>query len=45
MAMLYEELERYELKEMQNKNKYYIKLFEAVACASVHVLAAQEKQG
>lgn len=45
MAMFYEELEQYELKELQNKHKYYIKLFEAVACASIHVLAIQEKQG
>ncbi len=45
MAMLYGELEVYEMKELHNKQKYYIKLFEAVACASVHVLAVQEKQG
>lgn len=45
MAMLYDELEVYEMRERHNKQKYYIKLFEAVACASVHVLAIQEKQG
>jgi len=45
MVLFYEELERYELKEFQNKHKYYIKLFEAVACGSIHMLAVQEKQG
>ena len=45
MVLFYEELERYETKELQNKHKYYIKLFEAVACGSIHVLALQEKQG
>lgn len=45
ITMFYEELEPLELKELQNKNKYYIKLFEAVACASVHVLVSEEKQG
>ncbi len=45
ITMFYSELEVFELKELQNKNKYYIKLFEAVACASILVLANQEKQG
>lgn len=45
MAMLYEELEVYETRELANKQKYYIKLFEAVACASAFVLVLQEKQG
>lgn len=45
MAMLYNELEPLELKELQNKNKYYIKLFEAVASASLLVLKNYEKQG
>lgn len=44
MVLFYEELERYEMKELQNKHKYYIKLFEAVACGSIHVLKVQEKQ-
>lgn len=45
ITMFYGELEVFELKELQNKNKYYIKLFEAVACASILVLANHEKQG
>lgn len=38
MALFYEELEPFELKQLQNKSKYYIKLFEAVAGASLQVL-------
>lgn len=45
ITMFYGELEHLEQKELQNKNKYYIKLFEAVAAASILALAKYEKQG
>jgi uncharacterized membrane protein len=45
MVLFYRELEEYEFKELRNKNKYYIKLFEAVATGAYHVLKLQEKQG
>jgi DNA-directed RNA polymerase subunit L len=44
MSLFYPEFEYYETKELQNKNKYYIKLFEAVACASYHILALQDRK-
>ena len=43
MVLFYRELEEYEFKELRNKNKYYIKLFEAVACGAYHILKLQEK--
>lgn len=36
VSELYPELEVLYQKEMRNKNKYYIKLFEAVALATIH---------
>lgn len=38
ITMFYDELEPLELKQLQSKSKYYIKLFEAVAGASLQVL-------
>jgi len=38
MTSFYPELEKYFTKELANKNKYYIKLFEAVAVAAYHWL-------
>jgi hypothetical protein len=35
LVQLYPELQYYYVKEKRNKNKYYIKLFEAVAAATV----------
>jgi hypothetical protein len=40
LALRYPELSFYYRKEMGNKNKYYVKLFEAVAVATLH----QQKQ-
>lgn len=38
LVLFYPELQRYYEKELENKNKYYIKLFEAVAVAAYHWL-------
>lgn len=38
LVMLYPELEMYYNRELSNKNKYYIKLFEAVAVGAYHWL-------
>lgn len=43
LEMFYPELEDIFLKEQRNKNKYYIKLFEAVAVGSYHILQLQVK--
>ena len=40
----YPELSRHYQKEMRNKNKYYVKLFEAVALANVHSKELQQRQ-
>ena len=37
LAEQYPELGQYYLKEVENKNKYYVKLFEAVGVATLHV--------
>jgi hypothetical protein len=36
LSMFFPELSRYQEKEMRNKNKYYVKLFEAVGVATHH---------
>lgn len=36
LALQYPELSFYYQKEMRNKNKYYVKLFEAVGMATIH---------
>ncbi len=38
MVLFYPELEQYYQKELTNKNKYYVKLFEAVAVGAHHWL-------
>ena len=43
LALRYPELERYYKKEVKNKNKYYIKLFEAVGVATLHSQMVQKK--
>jgi hypothetical protein len=43
LVVLYPELERYYAKELMNKNKYYVKLFEAVAVGAHHWLQLNEK--
>ena len=43
LIMFYPELSQYYDRECINKNKYYIKLFEAVAVASYHWLELKKK--
>jgi hypothetical protein len=43
LALRYPELDRYYKKEVRNKNKYYIKIFEAVGVATLHSQMVQEK--
>jgi hypothetical protein len=43
MALFYPELQKYYDKERANKNKYYIKLFEAVAVSAYHWLKQNQK--
>ncbi|HVW97060.1 MAG TPA: hypothetical protein VHA56_13905 [Mucilaginibacter sp.] len=43
MILFYPELEKYYSKELENKNKYYVKLFEAVAVAGYHWLNQNQK--
>jgi hypothetical protein len=43
MAIFYPELDKYYAKELTNKNKYYVKLFEAVAVAGHHWLRQYQK--
>jgi hypothetical protein len=43
IVSFYPELERYYAKELVNKNKYYVKLFEAVAVAGYHWLDHHQK--
>ena len=43
LALKYPELSYYYQKEMRNKNKYYIKLFEAVGVATIHSQRIQGK--
>jgi len=43
LVLLIPELERYYQKEVRNKNKYYIKLFEAVAAAVYHWIQLMSK--
>jgi hypothetical protein len=43
IVIFYPELEKYYAKELMNKNKYYVKLFEAVAVAGHHWLKQQQK--
>jgi len=42
-VMFYPELEIYQQREGRNRNKYYIKLFEAVAVAAHHWVEKQSK--
>ncbi len=44
LALQYPELEKYYEKERRNKNKYYIKLFEAVAVALLHANQLEKKR-
>ena len=43
ITMFYPELQKYYDKELANKNKYYIKLFEAVAVGGYHWLKQNQK--
>lgn len=43
LVMFYPELEIYQQREGRNRNKYYIKLFEAVAVAAHHWVEKQRK--
>ena len=43
LALKYPELSYHYLKEMRNKNKYYIKLFEAVGVATIHARRLKAK--
>lgn len=44
LTELYPELTTYYNKEQRNKNKYYVKLFEAVAVATVHSRKLRKKR-
>ncbi len=41
LVFLYPELQPYYEKEMQNKNKYYYKMFEAIGVATLYAFPAQ----
>ncbi|HZY38141.1 MAG TPA: hypothetical protein VFE53_15905 [Mucilaginibacter sp.] len=43
LVIFYPELDKYYQKELTNKNKYYIKLFEAVAAGGHHWLKQNQK--
>ena len=43
LVLFYPELEQYYQKELTNKNKYYVKLFEAVAVGAHHWLKQNQK--
>lgn len=45
LVLFYPELEQFEEKELFNKHKYYIKLFEAVGSVLLYQLHEQDKQG
>jgi hypothetical protein len=44
LALLYPELSFHYQKEMANKNKYYVKLFEAVGVATIHSQKMKRKK-
>jgi hypothetical protein len=44
LAELYPELGHYYRKEVENINKYYVKLFEAVGVATIHIRKMKEKR-
>jgi len=43
LVSFYPELEKYHDRELTNKNKYYVKLFEAVAVGAYHWLQQNQK--
>ena len=44
ISRLYPELERLYKRELRNKNKYYVRLFEAVGLAHVHSQSISQRE-